>query len=305
MEQIMTPSRMLLLLIAVAVAGLLLGTTTPALAMGTSFSYQGSLEDGGVPANGSYDFEFNLIDSGGSTIAINRREDVEVVQGVFTVALDYGSGVNPFPGGFVRYLEIGIRPADSTGPYEYLSPLTQIRPTPYAQRAAQVSPAGIDEASLAAGIVSTGKLANNAVTTGKLDDDSVSSAKMADGAVTSAKLASSAVSNAKLANNAVNNAKVAANTLTMSRHAGVFFDGSIGSLAVGAGACIDFNIPISGALAGDFPLIALQPSSNLPGSLSLTAVRVPSNGVMELRACNAGNSTASWNSLNLIFMTLR
>jgi hypothetical protein len=278
---------------------------TPALAMGTSFSYQGSLEDGGVPANGSYDFEFNLIDSGGSTIAINQREDVEVVQGVFTVELNYGSLPTAFPGNFVRFLEIGIRPATSTGAYEYLTPLTPIRPAPYALRAAQVSAGAIEEEGLASAAVTANKIATNAVSTSKLLDAAVSSGKLADSAVTSDKLANSAVSNAKLANNAVTNAKVAANTLTMSRHAGVFFDGTIGSLTVGAGACIDFNIPISGALAGDFPLIALQPSSNLPGSLSLTAVRVPSNGVMELRACNAGNSSASWNSLNLIFMTLR
>lgn len=283
------------LFVLLSCAGLMLATTPPARAMGTSFSYQGSLEDGGAPANGSYDFEFNLIDTGGGTIGVNQRDNVQVVQGVFTVTLDYGSVPTAFPGNFVRFLEIGIRPAGAAGPYEYLTPMTRIRPAPYALRAAQVSAGGVDNQSIATGAVTTPKLATDAVTTSKLVDASVSTAKLADGAVT----------NVKLANNAVTNAKVAANTLTMSRHAGVFFPGGIGSLTVNAGSCLNFNVPITGALVGDFPLIALQDSSSLPGSLSLTAVRIPSNGQMELRACNAGNSTAGWSSLNLIFMTLR
>ena len=34
--------------------------TLPAAALGAGFSYQGHLEDNGVPANGSYDFQFRL-----------------------------------------------------------------------------------------------------------------------------------------------------------------------------------------------------------------------------------------------------
>lgn len=288
----MNVSRLIALL---ALAGLLAATTSPLLAMGTSFTYQGSLEDGGVPANGSYDFEFRLINSSGGLLATNLRDDVEVVDGVFTVELDYGSTSSAFPGNFVRFLQIGIRPASSTGAYEFLSPLTPINPAPYAQRAALVTDGAIVESSIASSAVTATRLANSAV----------SSAKLADGAVTAAKLADSAVTNAKLGNNAVTNAKVAAGTLTMSRVAGVFFNGSIGSLIVGAGACINFNVPIGGALAGDFPLVALQAGETLPAGMTLTATRVPSNGVMELRACNVSNSTSSWTGLDLKFMTVR
>ena len=279
-----------------AVTALLFAAATPALSMGTAFTYQGSLEDGGVPAHGSYDFEFRLIDSVGGPLGTNLRDNVDVVRGVFSVELDYGNPSTSFPGNFVRFLEIGIRPAGSTGAYEYLSPLTQIHPVPYAQRAAAVTNGSIFAASLAEGSVTNPKIADGVVTSGKLGNS----------AVTNAKLADSAVTNAKLGNNAVTNAKVAAGTLTMSRHAGVFFNGSIGSLIVGAGACINFNVPLgAGALAGDFPFVALQAGQSLPAGMTLTATRVPVDGQVELRACNVGNSTSSWNSLDLIFMTLR
>ena len=136
-----------------AVASLMFSAATPALAMGTSFSYQGSLEDGDVPAHGSYDFEFRLIDSGGSTIATNLRDDVAVVRGVFTVQLNFGSAGNLFPGTFVRFLQIGIRPSGSASAYEFLAPLTPIHPAPYAQRADSVTSGAILEESIAASAV--------------------------------------------------------------------------------------------------------------------------------------------------------
>jgi hypothetical protein len=292
MESIMFTSRILTFL---AVASVMFSAATPALAMGTSFSYQGSLEDGNAPAHGSYDFEFRLIDSVGGTLANNLRDNVEVVHGVFTVELNFGDAGVAFPGAFVRFLEIGIRPSGSASAYEFLAPRTPIHPAPYAQRAASVTNGAILEASIAASAVTNTRLANS----------SVSSAKLADGAVTNAKLADGAVTTVKIANGAITNAKVAAGTLTMSRHAGVFFNGSIGSLTVGAGACINFNIPIVGALAGDFPMVALQAGQSLPTGMTLTATRVPSNGQMELRACNVGNATSNWSGLNLIFMTVR
>jgi len=190
-------------------------------------------------------------------------------------------------------------------PTEFLAPLTPIHPAPYAQRADSVTSGAILEESIAASAVTNSRLANTSVSSAKLADGAVTNAKIASGAVTSAKIANSAVTNANIANGAITNAKVASGTLTMSRHAGVFFNGTIGSLVVGAGACINFNIPIAGALAGDFPMIALQAGQSLPAGMTLTATRVPSNGQMELRACNVGNATSSWNQLNLIFMTLR
>lgn len=264
-------------------------------AMGTAFSYQGSLEDGGAPANGVYDFEFRLINTNGTTIGTNLRDAVPVVQGVFTVELNYGNVAAAFTGQFERFLEIGIRPTGSGLGYTFLAPLTPINPVPFAQRAALVTDNGVVATSIAP----------NAVIESRINDAAVTTTKLADSAVASAKLANSAVTNAKLANNAVTNAKVAAGTLTMSRHAGAFFNGGIGSLIVGPFGCLNFTVPVGGALAGDFPLVALQAGAVLPTDLSLTALRVPSDGIVEMRACNSGNTTRSWSSLNLIFLTLR
>lgn len=279
----------------IAVAVLWVAAANPAFAMGTTFSYQGTLEDGGVPAHGSYDFEFRLLNTNLIAIGTNLIDDVEVVRGVFTVALDFGHVPTAFPGNFKRFLQIGIRPAGSAGAHQFLVPVTEINPAPYAQRADRVTDGAVVSASLDF----------NAVTESKINTGAVTTSKLADSTVTSDKLANGAVTNAKLANGSVTNAKVAAGTLTMSRHAGAFFNGGIGSLVVGPFGCLNFTVPVGGALAGDFPLVAMQAGASLPTNLSLTALRVPTDGVVEMRACNSGNTTSSWSSLNLIFLTLR
>ncbi|QLQ06791.1 MAG: hypothetical protein HZY76_12550 [Anaerolineae bacterium] len=68
----------------------------PATQVSTAFTYQGKLADGGSPANGSYDFLFSPFDaaSGGLQVANSQiREDVAVVDGFFTVTLDFGTGL--------------------------------------------------------------------------------------------------------------------------------------------------------------------------------------------------------------------
>jgi hypothetical protein len=108
------------------------GGVTPQAALGTVFTYQGRLTDGGSPANGAYDFQFKLYDAAsngaqvGSTITM---EDVTITDGLFTVALDFGS--NAFTGD-ARYLEIGVRPGSSTGAYTTLTPRQALTATPYA-----------------------------------------------------------------------------------------------------------------------------------------------------------------------------
>jgi len=127
-------------------AGILLSVTLPALVTaradspesallaptGTSFTYQGQLVDDGSPANGSYDFQFNLYDAAaaglqiGPTVALN---DVAVSKGIFTVELNFGTGAF---GGGGRWLEIAIRPGSSTGAYTILSPRQKLSPAPSA-----------------------------------------------------------------------------------------------------------------------------------------------------------------------------
>lgn len=126
-------------------------------ALGTGFTYQGKLTDGGVPANGMYDLEFKLYDalSGGSPVGSTVTQgDVTVTAGLFTVQLDFG---NVFDG-TALYLEIGVRPGVSTGAYTALTPRQSLTATPYAIYAAKVPWSGISgvPAGFADGVDNTG-----------------------------------------------------------------------------------------------------------------------------------------------------
>src|SRR2546429_9162187 len=126
------------LVLVVAALSILFGSTT-ARAQSSSFTYQGRLTDGGIPANGNYDLQFALFDSlsggaqVGSTQALNT---VPVSNGVFTVSLDFGA--SSFPGAS-RFLEISARPTG--GSFTLLTPRQQVTSTPYAIRSANASSA--------------------------------------------------------------------------------------------------------------------------------------------------------------------
>ncbi|MBK8286858.1 MAG: hypothetical protein IPK97_19445 [Ahniella sp.] len=112
------------------VLALLAGCSGQAFALSNTFSYQGSLQDAGLPANGSYDLQFALQTQAGVPVgAAVLRDDVVVNQGVFTVELDFGASITS--GDF--QLQIGVRPGASAGAFTALSPATKINPTPQAQ----------------------------------------------------------------------------------------------------------------------------------------------------------------------------
>jgi Chaperone of endosialidase len=119
------------------------GAAGEAHAQGTSFIYQGRLQDGGVNANGNYDFQFTLWDAltGGtqqpqpSPVTVTRT-GVAVANGVFTLELDFGASAFP---GANRWLETSARPAGSA--FTMLSPRQQISGTPYAIRSASAASA--------------------------------------------------------------------------------------------------------------------------------------------------------------------
>jgi len=105
--------------------------------IGTNFTYQGQLKENGLLANGPYDFQFALYDAatGGSQVGSTlTRDDVGVTDGLFTVELDFGDVFN----GEERWLEIAVRPGDSTGAYTTLSPRQLLTAAPYALHARRV-----------------------------------------------------------------------------------------------------------------------------------------------------------------------
>ncbi len=119
--------------IIVAVLGLMAWPVGPADAvpMGTAWTYQGRLMDANDPADGLYDFTFKLYDAdvGGNKAANDVNVgDLDVIDGYFTVELDFGAGVFDGDG---RWLEVGVRPGESTGSFTTLSPRQEVTPMPY------------------------------------------------------------------------------------------------------------------------------------------------------------------------------
>jgi len=105
--------------------------SSPQSDLGSGFNYQGYLTGNGGPANGTFDFYFELFDAeiSGTSIMTDTIEDVTVDDGLFTVLLDFGG--NAF-NGMPRWLEISVRPGSETGAYTPFAGRQHITPVPYA-----------------------------------------------------------------------------------------------------------------------------------------------------------------------------
>jgi hypothetical protein len=101
-------------------------------AQGTAFTYQGRLNNDGSPAVGTYDLRFTIYDSTNTPDVLIAgpitNSATAVSNGLFTVTLDFGSGV--FNGG-ARFLDIGVR-TNGSGSFTTLSPRQLLTPAPYA-----------------------------------------------------------------------------------------------------------------------------------------------------------------------------
>jgi hypothetical protein len=111
--------------------------------IGTAFSYQGQLKQGGAPANGNLDIEFRLFDAAtlgnqvGNTVTLNG---VAVSNGLFTVTLNSAGEFGPSAfNGEQRWLQITVD--EST-----LTPRQALTAAPYAATA--LSTVGLDGHSL-------------------------------------------------------------------------------------------------------------------------------------------------------------
>ncbi len=102
-------------------------------AAGTPFSYQGRLNyPRATPANGTFDFEFQLWDSpeGGTQLGTTRSlTAVPVKAGVFSVDLNFGTAVLT---DLDPWMAIAVRPAGPATAFTALMPRVPIRPVPLA-----------------------------------------------------------------------------------------------------------------------------------------------------------------------------
>jgi hypothetical protein len=111
-----------------------------AAAQGTAFTYQGQLQTDGSPASGTYNLTFSLFPKiiGGSAVAGPVTNNAVIVtNGLFTVVIDFGSGVFD---GMTNWLAIGVE-TNGVGTFSTLSPRQQLTPTPnaiFAENAASI-----------------------------------------------------------------------------------------------------------------------------------------------------------------------
>ena len=140
-RELKRPIRLLNLLLALVLLSTL-NLQLSTQAQGTAFTYQGRLNDGANPANGYYDLQFilfNVNQFGFPVGPILTNANVSVNNGMFTTALDFGSGVFM---GSNYWLEISVR-TNGIGGFVTLNPRQPLTPTPYAVFAENVGSGGL------------------------------------------------------------------------------------------------------------------------------------------------------------------
>jgi hypothetical protein len=291
-----------------------------AFAISTILNYQGTLQDAGGPANGVYDFQFQLTDTNDVAIVSPIQvDDLNVAHGVLTTRLDFADN---FSGADSR-LKISVRPGNSVGAFTTLVPSTPIDPTPYAQVAAfsqfaataqTVSNNGITEPMIVTGAISgrtiaaaaivPAKIAAAAVTNAALADSSVDSAKIANLSITAADISSGSIGNAQLAVNAVQSAEILDHSVKVVDFAGVEGVGSV-SATLNGDTCVDQTVNVPGALVGDYAVLVPGPSSLLPFKMTVTALNVAAANSLTVRVCNFGTSTLTVTTMPIKILLLR
>ena len=158
--------------------------------IGTAFTYQGQLKEGGSLANGPYDFAFLLHDDPefGTVVAGPVFvEDEPAGTGLFTVKIDFGDVFD----GAALWLEIRVRPGDSGDTYTPLSPRQELTGTPYALYALRTEPGdhgelgGLEDDDHPQYVLHN---ETDSVTTAMIEDGAVGTSDLADEAVTQQKI---------------------------------------------------------------------------------------------------------------------
>ena len=252
-----------------------------------TFTYQGELADGGIPATGMYDLRFRLYDSSSGTTQVGPTlcaDNITVTNGRFTVALDFGAGAF---NGQKRFLEMDVRTdagatcADPTG-YTTLAPRQDLTATPHASFAS--SAASATTATTATNALS----ANTALT--------ATSASTASNALLLNGEAGSFYTNAANLTGTLSDARLSGNIPRLN--APNTFTGAVAAPTfTGSGAALT-NLNASNASSGTLPdgrLSANVPLLNIPNTFT-GAITAPSfsgsgAGLTNLNAANLATGT--------------
>lgn len=249
------------------------------LAIGRLVTIQGTLDDAGVPANGSYDLIFQLKSNLGSNVSLPiTLEDRTVSQGVFTVQVDFGAGV--FSSGD-RVIAVSVRPGASSGAYTALSPDIPEQPAPYAQ------------------LASNSELADDVI------DFAIDEIDIATGAVSARNIASGAVGVDEIATAAVGNLELANEAVSLSKLRGANYTSPTNfNATILANSCGQVDISVTGGFtAGDF--VIGMTNSTFPSNVILQTGVVVSTNVVRMRFCNVGNSTQNMVNEQIRLISLR
>jgi hypothetical protein len=142
-------------------AGLALIAVMPKVAaQRTAFSYQGSLSEGGAPANGSYNFVFSLYNdstAGSQVGATQTNSAVPVTNGLFATTVDFGDA--PWNGQSL-WLQILVS-TNGAAAFSSLMPRQPVTPSPYAIQSLNATTA--NSANSVAGENITGTIPNSAL----------------------------------------------------------------------------------------------------------------------------------------------
>lgn len=145
---------------------LLLGTLLLAAslrAQTAAFTYQGRLNDNGVPANGIYDLKIGLWTAATGPLGVGEpltNTAVAVSNGLFTVTLDFGVFDSQD-----RWLEIAVR-TNGASEFTTLSPRQPITPAPVATHSVTADSANTVIAGNIAGTLNIGQLPTTLITNG-------------------------------------------------------------------------------------------------------------------------------------------
>jgi len=267
----------------------------PTVAMDSAFSYQARLDDGGSPANGTYDLRFFLYDAeaGGSQVGSTLyADDILVSNGLFSAYLDFGPGIFD---GDPLWLEVAVRPGASVDAYTPLFPRQAIMPSPYSLHAGTIEIAAIGSAEvqdnsltsndLGLGSVGTTEVIDNSLTADDLAPSSVASNEVLNNSLTATDLAPNSVGASEIASNAVGTAEVIDNSMTAADLA----TNSVGALEIAAGAVGSSEIADGSVTSSDIANGTITYTDTNTGSVQRRVTETCASG-FSIRSINTDGS---------------